>query len=115
MTSKSTSKSMRDGALLSDKLLVSVSRHITQEHSEDILACAKANSTTAWAEQANITDLSATGMTIEASDRSRVESFRVDFPELAKGLFALRRMYIDIVNESRVQLGWPVIEDDEKN
>lgn len=110
MNSQSTRQ--RDGAPLTDKLLTAVVRHLNQDHLEDILACAKAAVPMDWAEQASITQLEATGMELEVTSSSQVQSLRIDFPEPAKGVLSLRRLLGEMITQSRTQLGWSAAIDD---
>ncbi len=97
----------RDGAPLSDKLLIAITRHLNQEHLEDILACARATAAIDWAMQASLTHLDAAGMNIEVSGCDQAQSLRIDFPEPAKGVLSLRRLLSNIITESRAQLDCP--------
>ncbi len=110
MTSKTTGQ--RDGAPLSDKLLTAISRHLIQDHLEDLLACARVAAPVDWAVQASLIHLDADGMTIEVSGNDKRQSLRIDFPERAKGVLSLRQRLSDMITESRSQLGWPAAEDD---
>ena len=106
----------RDGAPLTDKLLLAITRHLNQDHLEDILACAKTVPPTDramdWAEQASITQLDATGMTLEVTGHDQTQSLRIDFLEPARGVLSLRRLLAELITESRAQLGWSAAIDD---
>lgn len=103
----------RDGAPLSDKLLVAITRHLNQDHLEDILACARATAAIDWAVQASLTHLDAAGMNIEVSGCNNVQSLRIDFPEPAKGVLSLQRRLSGLITESRAQLSCPATRDDQ--
>ena len=96
----------RDGAPLTDKLLAGITQHLNQDHPEDLLACAKATAGFDWVEQVKITQLEATGITLEVSNSSKVQPLRLDFPTPAKGMLSLKRVVDVMVMESRTKLGW---------
>ena len=112
--SKSARK--RNGAPLTDKLLLAITRHLNQDHLEDILACAKVAPSKdrgiEWAEQASIAQLDATGMTLEVTGLGQRQSLRIDFSEPAQGVLSLRRLLAKMITESRAQLGWRAAIDD---
>ncbi|NEQ98511.1 MAG: DUF2470 domain-containing protein [Cyanothece sp. SIO2G6] len=97
----------RDGAPLKEKLLASITRHLNQDHMEDLLACAQANASVDWAEQAKVIHLDAAGITIEVSNHQNIQSVHLEFPAPAKGVLSLKRLTTTMVTESRAKLGWP--------
>ncbi|MGD1896678.1 MAG: DUF2470 domain-containing protein [Phormidesmis sp.] len=105
--------SKREGAPLTDKLLTAISRHLNQDHQEDLLACAKTAADVNWAKQASLTQLKSTGMTINVRGANQVQSVQIDFIESPKGVLALRRLLAKMIHESRAQLGWPSSIDDD--
>jgi hypothetical protein len=102
----------RDGAPLTGKLLNSIAQHLNQEHQEDLLACAKALASLDWAEQARVTHVDASSITLEARNSSHTESVRLDFPTTAKGVLAFKRILGEKIAESRSKLGWNASVDD---
>ena len=104
-----------DGALLNDKLLASIIQHLNQDHFEDLLACAKASEPLEWAEQAKVTHLDTSGITIEVSNNLNAQSVRLEFPTTARGVLSLRRLLGAMIAESRAKLGWPVAIDSDES
>ncbi|NJN61047.1 MAG: DUF2470 domain-containing protein [Coleofasciculaceae cyanobacterium RL_1_1] len=114
MNTRSTSSTrQRDGAPLNDKLLSALAAHLNDDHRDDLLACAKALKGCHWADCAEIKRLEATGVDLEVSNESRVEFIRLDFPETAQGVLALKSILGGLIRDSRAQLGWsPASEQD---
>ncbi|NEQ81644.1 MAG: DUF2470 domain-containing protein [Moorea sp. SIO2I5] len=98
-------KHNQDGAPLKEKLLASITQHLNQDHVEDLLACAKANTSVDWADRAKVTHLDASGITIEASNNSDAQSVHLEFPTTARGVLSLKRLLGAIFAESRTKLG----------
>lgn len=112
-STQSQSNRQRDGAPLNEKLLASLAIHLNDDHRNDLLACAKASTDCHWANNAEIKHLDATGVDLEVSNESRVESVRVNFPETAGGVLAFKSILGGLIRDSRAQLGWePAIEED---
>lgn len=95
----------KNGAPLTDKLLAAIANHLNQEHREDLLACARAANLD-WAEQARVLSLDAAGVNLEVVGKEELQPLRIDFPETANGVLALKRTLGALITESYIQLGW---------
>lgn len=109
MSSESTQE--QKGAPLNDKLLASITQHLNQDHLEDLLACAKATEGFNWVEQVKVTQLEATGVTLDVNDSTQEQSLQLDFPTTAEGVMSLQRIMVAMFMESRAKLGWDAAVD----
>jgi hypothetical protein len=101
-----------DGAPLTDKLLVSIAKHLNKDHLEDMLACAKGIAGLDWVEQARVVSLDVDGVELEVIGAGKVQPLRLDFPVPASGVLAFKHMVGEMIAQGRAKLGWVVAADD---
>jgi hypothetical protein len=101
-----------NGAPLTDKLLVSIAKHLNKDHLEDMLACARGIAGLDWVEQARVVSLDVAGVDLEVIGADKVQPLRLDFPVPANGVLAFKRMMGEMITEGRAKLGWVVAVDD---
>lgn len=106
--------SQSDGALLTDRLLDAIARHLNNDHHEDLLACAIAANLD-WAEQVRIVSLDAAGINLEVNGSGNMQTLRLDFPTPAKGVLAFKRTLGAMIAKNRAQLGWAPAVDGERS
>ena len=93
-------------------MLKTITRHLNKEHLEDLLACTKATEGFDWAEQATVTQLDGTGITLDVRNGAHQQSLRLDFPATAATMMSLRELMVDLISQSRAKLGWQATVDD---
>ncbi|MGR3279176.1 DUF2470 domain-containing protein [Acaryochloris marina NIES-2412] len=96
MNNKRLSKG--NGAPLTDKLLTAITQHLNKDHSEDLLACAKASLD--WAEHVRVLTLDASAIELEVSGDGQTQPLRIDFPEKADGVLNLKKILGEIITKS---------------
>jgi hypothetical protein len=92
-----------DGAPLTDKLLEAIANHLNQDHSNDLLACAK-SSHLEWAEEARVAYLDAAGITLEVYGKGNRQSLRLDFSIPVKEVLAFKQSLGTLIAEKRALL-----------
>lgn len=100
MSNKRSSKG--NGAPLTDKLLTAIAQHLNKDHSEDLLACAKAANLD-WAEHVSVITLDASAIQLGVSGDGQTQPLRIDFPEKANGVLNLKKILGEVITKSRSQ------------